>query len=75
MSKKLSLNKNTVANLGVKVVEMDDVYGGGTYRPLLCPTPDSAICMVSHFEDCDTDNNSCVGGTCDPISCNAGGCY
>ncbi len=70
MSKKLSLNKNTVANLGVKVVELDEIYGGviGTYLPLKCPTPDSAICMISHFDDC--DNNSG-----DPLSCGPGGCY
>ncbi len=70
MSKKLSLNKNTIANLGVKAVELDDVYGGvlGTYLPLKCPTPDSAICMVSRFDDCDDDSGN-------PLSCSPMTCY
>ncbi len=52
LEKKLEIKKITIANLSK--VELASVYGGSeTYCVRLCPTTDSAICPVSHFDDCD----------------------
>ena len=52
-SKKLSLNKKTVANLNNK--EMQGIYGGETVEPTICKTrcvTDCVMCTMTRCSDC-----------------------
>ena len=49
-SKKLSLNKKTVANLNNK--EMQDIYGGETVEPTVCKTRCITDCVACTMTRC-----------------------
>ncbi len=63
LEKRLLINKVTIANLSKE--ELISVNGGvsGTYCVRTCPTPESAICPVSVFNDCLTWTNVYLGCT------------
>ena len=74
LNKKLTLNKETVADIGNDALK---IVGGGTiggcdtsFRYYCCPPPTEEVTLCG---TCETDCGTCVGESCRISPCSVGG--